>query len=434
MLQAYQPSYSRFLNDASCSTWVLCVMSLCFVLGCDDDTASDRPVAGEVTSGAEVGGSRGGMQSGGDLSGDQAGDSAGGQAGDSAGDSSGDSAGMSSRDVNYTAIKLNEIVPRGEPFDWVEVFNSSDEEVDLSGCGLSDDPTDLARYILPQGAESLVPPQGFAVFALSADTTGFALGGDELVVLSTPTGEQIDLVDYDQDSAPAGTSYGRIPDGSGEWRTLYEPTPAAANSEEGAPVCGDMICDPLEVCPEDCIICGDSICDDEEVCAEDCAQCGDGLCDEGEVCDLDCVDVTCGDGLCSTGETCEVDCNVAFSIVINEVIAAGAPDGVELVNLGDTPIDLSVFTLTDDPAQPLRGRLSGVLEVGAYLWVEVSDETLGFRLGGDEEVYLFHQSGVLVDRVDWEEGDAPEGESYRRVPDRTGEFVRGSATPGAPNE
>jgi hypothetical protein len=336
--------------------------------------------------------------------------------------------------VNYDAIKLNEINPKGEPFDWVEVFNLSDAEIDLSGCSLSDDADDPARYILSQGVESLVPPQGFAVFVISSETTGFALGADEMVVLSTPTGDVIDLIDYERDSAPAGTSYGRIPDGSGDWRTLYEPTPAAANSESGAPVCGDMICSPLEVCPEDCIICGDSICDEGESCAEDCAQCGDGLCDEGEECDLDCVMVECGDGICSSGEECDEDCDLGFPLVINEVVAAGDPDGVEIANLGADPIDLSVFTLTDDLTQPLRGALAGTIEAGAYLWIEVSDETLGFKLGKDEEVHLFHQSGALVDSVDWADGDAPEGESYRRIPDQTGDFMRGESTPGAPNQ
>lgn len=336
--------------------------------------------------------------------------------------------------IDYSSIKLNEVTPRGEMFDWVEVVNIGDVEIDLSGCGLSDSLDEPMRYVIPMGAESIVPAGGFALFVISQDSTGFSLGGDELVTLTSPDGSLIDEVDYESDDAPVSTSFGRLPDGTGDWQTLYEPTPAGANRAGEAPVCGDMICDPIEDCPEDCVICGDGVCDSDETCAEDCSICGDQVCDEGEECELDCAEVQCGDGICSVGEMCFEDCEVAFGLIINEVVAAGDPDGIELVNIGETPLDLSEFYLTDDATLPLRAQLSGLMEPGEYLWLEVSDFTLGFKLGKDEEARLTHESGVLVDSVDWADGDAPVDQSYRRIPDLTGPFMTGPATPGAPNE
>ncbi len=58
----------------------------------------------------------------------------------------------------------------------------------------------------------------------------------------------------------------------------------------------------------------------------------------------------------------------------------------------------------------------------------------GFKLGGDEELGIWTSEGVLVDSVDWDEGDAGEGESYSRFPDGTGEFHSVVPTPGYENE
>lgn len=410
---------------------LLCALALSVSSACDSDEPS--PTGGETIAG----------ESAGDLAGDSPIDVAGDNAGESAGDISGEAAGESSsgaqagtrpESADYTQVKLNEVTPRGEPFDWVEVINLGDQEINLAGCGLSDDLNEPQRYVIPEGAESIVPAGGFLVIVISQESTGFGLGGDELVTLSSPSGALIDQIDYDGDDAPAGTSYGRIPDGTGEWRTLYEPTPAAPNSVGSEPMCGDMICSPQEDCPEDCVICGDGICDADEACAEDCAVCGDQLCDEGEVCDLDCAEVVCGDGLCSPEEDCDEDCEADFELVINEIVAAGDPDAIELVNTGDESVDLSAFYLTDDPAEPFKAQLRGTLDAGAYLWLEVSDVTLGFKLRGDEEAHIVHMSGVFVDSVDWDEGASPEGQSYRRVPDLTGDFITGEVTPGAPND
>ena len=39
----------------------------------------------------------------------------------------------------------------GEYYDWIELYNTSSEAVDISGCGLSDDITGGIKFVFPQG-------------------------------------------------------------------------------------------------------------------------------------------------------------------------------------------------------------------------------------------------------------------------------------------
>ena len=130
----------------------------------------------------------------------------------------------------------------------------------------------------------------------------------------------------------------------------------------------------------------------------------------------------------------------ATGLAINEVAAKGDPlDWFELYNESDSHIALVDFVVADDLADAAK-RVAFPAETsigpGEYLQVEVdSDNWAGFKLGGDEELGVWTSEGVLVDSVNWEEGDSPEGESFARVPDGTGEFrTVGSPTPGEANE
>ena len=129
-----------------------------------------------------------------------------------------------------------------------------------------------------------------------------------------------------------------------------------------------------------------------------------------------------------------------ISLVINEVAAKGDPlDWFELYNGSDSDIALGSFVVADDLED--AGKRAAfpsdvVIAPGAYLLVEVdNDGWPGFALGGDEELGVWTSEGVLVDSVDWADGDSGEGESFSRIPDGTGEFQTVSnPTPGAPNQ
>lgn len=58
----------------------------------------------------------------------------------------------------------------------------------------------------------------------------------------------------------------------------------------------------------------------------------------------------------------------------------------------------------------------------------------GVPLGSDEELGTWTADGILVDSVDWDEGECGEVASFARVSNSTGEFATvGVPTPGAAN-
>lgn len=129
-----------------------------------------------------------------------------------------------------SSIFLNELVSTGDP-DYIELYNSADETVDISGYTISDGGAD---FLIPSGVS--VDANGYLI--LLADKAGIV--DDEGVHTNfkiSSKGEPIKLVDKDGalvdliDLPPMdpGTAYGRISDGSPEWG-LINPSPGAANS------------------------------------------------------------------------------------------------------------------------------------------------------------------------------------------------------------
>jgi hypothetical protein len=118
--------------------------------------------------------------------------------------------------------------PQGEFDDWIELFNRSDSVVDLSGMYLSDKPENLRKWKFPRG--TTIPSRGYLL--VWADEDGGDAQGLHADFKLSGDGEQLLLVDTDGrgnrvlDSIEYGVqrediAYGRIPDGSGEFRSLY---------------------------------------------------------------------------------------------------------------------------------------------------------------------------------------------------------------------
>lgn len=113
---------------------------------------------------------------------------------------------------------------------------------------------------------------------------------------------------------------------------------------------------------------------------------------------------------------------------INEVRSnstTGAPDFIELVNVGTAPVDISGWVLRDD--QDANGDVfdaGTVLEPGAFLVVEPT-----FGLGANDSARLFDDALMPIDAYSWTAHAFTEG----RLPDGTGAFVDTEPTPGAAN-
>lgn len=134
------------------------------------------------------------------------------------------------------AVVVNEIFPHGsdevtDP-DWAELKNIGQSALDLSGYQVRDDKT---KATIPDGT-SLGPGQYLVIYCDDVPDGGasgrmhvpFKLGGQDEFYLLDPSGNRVDGVSWDGATAPAGKSYGRLPDGTGQF-TALTPTPAGRN-------------------------------------------------------------------------------------------------------------------------------------------------------------------------------------------------------------
>jgi hypothetical protein len=118
-------------------------------------------------------------------------------------------------------------------------------------------------------------------------------------------------------------------------------------------------------------------------------------------------------------------------LVVNEVAPGETPDWIEVVNATSSPIQLEEFVYCDVPNDFIKAKAfpAMTLAPGAYYAQDVDDTISGFKLGGDEEVWVYRASDHAVsDSVDWAAGAAPIGMSYARSPTIVGDFAT-TATP-----
>jgi len=140
----------------------------------------------------------------------------------------GDSGGGGDADSPLT-VALNEVRCRGQ--EWVELYNTGDELVDLGGWVLTDEPG-VAEHSLQLPAGSTLPAGGLLVVGASGGGAGLPFGlscDDDTLVLLGPGGELVDMVGL-QDPGD-GLTLGRLPDGAGAW----QPTRATPGEPNQAP-------------------------------------------------------------------------------------------------------------------------------------------------------------------------------------------------------
>jgi predicted extracellular nuclease len=134
--------------------------------------------------------------------------------------------------VITSPIKMNEIYTRGstEDPDWIEIYNTSDAQVDLSGYKIYDNGGQAGtkpKKEFPAG--TLIPAHGFFVIVTDdSDASGFGMSSSgEQVWLEDANGLVIDDVTFP--ALETTQSYGRLPDG-GEWQILNTITKGSSNS------------------------------------------------------------------------------------------------------------------------------------------------------------------------------------------------------------
>ena len=136
-------------------------------------------------------------------------------------------------------IVVNEVYPSGsDPVtnpDWVEFKNLGTYAFDLASYRVRDD---TITAILPAGTQkTIIQPGGYLLVycddlpdGAAADRIHlpFKLGGQDEFYLLAPDGTQVDGTAWNSTTVTNGRSFGRLPDGSGQFLSLT-PTPNGRN-------------------------------------------------------------------------------------------------------------------------------------------------------------------------------------------------------------
>ncbi|MBD3337078.1 MAG: hypothetical protein GF355_16305 [Candidatus Eisenbacteria bacterium] len=144
--------------------------------------------------------------------------------------------------INEFLASNNSVNPDewGDYDDWVEIFNGSDEDINMGGLHLTDNLDNPDKFVFP---DTLLPSGGFLLVWCDGEEHEGPLHTDFKLSAS---GEQVGL--YDSvvhgleviDSLSYGVqttdiSYGRVGDGAPLWQEFAEPTPGASNGVSGVP-------------------------------------------------------------------------------------------------------------------------------------------------------------------------------------------------------
>ncbi len=148
--------------------------------------------------------------------------------------------------IPYQDIVINELVASNDSTsgisdanggygDWIELYNNTDEEVNLSGIYLSDSKTDFKKWAFPEG--TLIGGDDYLIVWADKDVeeeglhSNFKLSkSQDEVRLSNPDGSVIDSVSFSDQITNVG--FARIPNGTGEFE--FRSTTFASNNNQSS--------------------------------------------------------------------------------------------------------------------------------------------------------------------------------------------------------
>ena len=328
-------------------------------------------------------------------------------------------------------IRINEIQSNGnDPGGWVELFNPTAAPVDMSGWVLAGE--DLFQELeVPAG--TTMAPGGFLVIDEASFPQG--LGAAGIVHLFSGYGVQVD--EYAWNATPA-TTYGRCPDGTGDFTTTRAPTKGAANA------CSPPALTTIRLSLADnSIELGQTTTATVTALDQFDAPIAVGPVTYGSDAPYASVDPTgsiLGVSPGATQITATIDGRTVSQtltvfrspIVINEVWPNGdAPGGwVELFNPTTANVDMSGWTVS---GRDVTARF--VLPAGTTIapggYVVVDESSLPLGLNASDRVHLIGRYGIQVDTRSWTVDPAT---SYGRCPDGDGPFIATAApSKGAAN-
>ena len=272
----------------------------------------------------------------------------------------------------------------GEFPDWAELYNTTDQAIDLSGWYLSDDPAQPQKWMIPElviqpGERKTIFCSGRGVNADGEVHAEFSLSaGGESLTLTSYIGNVVDSVSF-----PASESHHSFIFDDGVTAS-DQPTPCYSNDEAGY----EAFCDAAV--PKGPLAIWEVMTSNDKYLPQLLGQCY---------------------------------------------------DWVELRNISDSTLNLSGFSISDDLDVPKMHELKGVtLKPGQSVIVILSDEEGVVKAGVDQamfvldaqedQLFLFDPEGNLLDYVYLK--DIPYGCSYGRS-ENTGGFTYMEPSPQNPN-
>lgn len=273
----------------------------------------------------------------------------------------------------------------GNFYDWVEILNTSTQDIHLGGWYLSDDPEQPDKWTFPDltlqaGARAIIFCSGRDSVHSGEIHTNFGLSaGGESLTLSSSLGTVVDSVTFPEN----GDHCAYVFDNGSAVETAY-PTPGYANDGQGY----------------------------EAFCAAQTSQ----------------------------GDLAIWEVMTSNNQYLPQLLGA-CYDWVELKNVSDRPLNLSDYALSDEAdARTAYALPNSTLQPGQSIVVLLTDETGSLRDGTlsvpfslnarEDTLFLYSAQGELLDYVLLK--DIPSGYSYGRSEDGTG-FRYMTPTPKAAN-
>ncbi len=148
---------------------------------------------------------------------------------------------------NHEPVVINEFLAATElpdAGDWIELYNRSDQAVEIGGMYLSDDADDLLRFRISD--TEVLSPRDYRVFERSELGFGLSSFGEKIFLTSADLSRVIDADNYGEHLWP-GVSYGRYPDGADEWYFMPSPSKYSLNFVflEGSIVINEIMYHPI---------------------------------------------------------------------------------------------------------------------------------------------------------------------------------------------
>ena len=334
-------------------------------------------------------------------------------------------------DENGQSVTLNEFSSEGE--DYVELYNTDDEQVDIGNWILTDDvevgkidnydaTLDTEKFVFPEG--TVIAANGYLAIPKGetgiAHIFGISANGDTISLIASDGS----LIDQGQSTdGSTKPSYCRIPDGTGNWE-VCELTPGESN----VPVnCGNGILDGTEEC------------DGSEFGGLSCSDLSSTYTGGNLSCSKKCKIVRTE---CTTNAACDA------GVILNEVCHKNSKCGVadvttddwfELYNSSDATISISGCSIqvSKDGSMQSQMMIAHVpamedlqLEPGGYMVFD--DIKALFKAGNDEVVSLMGTNGETVNSLTTSSALSSDGEpesSACAIDEGTS-----NPTPGATNQ